>query len=151
MQSLLDESGSDVWRQIAPLLDTAVAGLSEKDRQAIVLRFYEGRNLREVGAALGTSEEAAQMRVNRAVEKLRTFFAKRGVTASSGALTVVLGANAVQAAPVGLAVTIATVATLAGTTLATTATATATIIATADDNHWQWSSLWKWHVTQVGQ
>jgi RNA polymerase sigma factor (sigma-70 family) len=126
MQSLLDESGSDVWRQIAPLLDTAVAGLSEKDRQAIVLRFYEGRNLREVGAALGTSEEAAQMRVNRAVEKLRTFFAKRGVTASSGALTVVLGANAVQAAPVGLAVTIATVATLAGTTLATTATATAT-------------------------
>ena len=69
MQSLLDETGSDVWRQIAPLLDDAVAGLSETDRHAIVLRFYEGRNLREVGAALGASEDAAEKRVNRAVEK----------------------------------------------------------------------------------
>src|SRR6266550_8719635 len=48
MQSVLDESGNDTWRQIAPLLDTAVASLSEKDRYAIMLRFYEGRNLREV-------------------------------------------------------------------------------------------------------
>jgi RNA polymerase sigma factor (sigma-70 family) len=125
MQSLLDESGSDVWRQIAPLLDTAVADLSEKDRQAIVLRFYEGRNLREVGAVLGASEAAAEKRVSRAVEKLRTFFAKHGVTASSGALAVALGANAVQAAPVGLAATISTAAAMAGTTIAATATATA--------------------------
>src|SRR5437870_1424530 len=126
MQSLLDETGSDVWRQIAPLLDDAVAGLSETDRHAIVLRFYEGRNLREVGAVLGASEDAAEKRVNRAVEKLRTFFAKRGVTASSAALAVVLGANAVQAAPMGLAVTISTAGVLAGTTVATTATATIT-------------------------
>ena len=125
MQSLLDETGNDVWRQIAPLLDDAVAGLSETDRHAIVLRFYEGRNLREVGAALGASEDAAEKRVNRAVEKLRTFFAKRGVTASSAAVAVVLGANAVEAAPVGLAATIATAAALAGTTIATTATVTA--------------------------
>src|SRR3989454_1456488 len=60
MQSLLDETGSDIWRQIAPLLDDAVAGLSETDRHAIVLRLYEGRNLREVGAALGASEDAAE-------------------------------------------------------------------------------------------
>src|SRR2546425_2112043 len=125
MQSLLDETGNDVWRQIAPLLDDAVARLSETDGHAIVLRFYEGRNLREVGAALGASEDAAEKRVNRAVEKLRTFFAKRGVTASSAALAVVLGANAVQAAPVGLAVTISTAAALAETTIATTATVTA--------------------------
>src|SRR5882724_3477901 len=126
MQSLLDETGSDVWRQIAPLLDDAVAGLSETDRHAIVLRFYEGRNLREVGAALGASEDAAEKRVNRAVEKLRMFFAKRGVTASSAAVAVVLGANAVQAAPVGLAAAISTAAALAGTGIATTVTATAT-------------------------
>jgi RNA polymerase sigma factor (sigma-70 family) len=110
MQSLLNEPGSDVWRQIAPLLDTAVADLNEKDRQAIVLRFYEGRNLREVGAVLGASEDAAEKRVNRAVEKLRTFFAKRGVSVSSTALAVVLGAHAVQAAPVGLAVAISAAA-----------------------------------------
>ena len=67
MQSILNESGSEVWPRIAPWLDTAVAGLREKDRQAIVLRFYEGRNLREVGLALGASEGAAEKRVNRAL------------------------------------------------------------------------------------
>ena len=126
MQAVLDESGSDIWQQIAPLLDAAVASLSEKDRQAIVLRFYEGRNLREVGAALGASEDAAEKRVSRAVERLREFFAKRGITVGASGLVAVITANAVQAAPVGLAVTISTAAALAGTTLATTATATAT-------------------------
>jgi RNA polymerase sigma factor (sigma-70 family) len=125
MQSLLDESGSDVWRQIAPLLDSAVADLNETDRQAIVLRFYEGKNLREVGAVLGASEDAAEKRVSRAVDKLRMFFAKRGVTVGASGLVVVISANAVQAAPVGLAVTISTAAALAGTSIAATATATA--------------------------
>lgn len=125
MQSVLDESGSDIWRQIAPLLDDAVAGLSETDRQAIVLRFYEGRSLREVGTALGASEDAAEKRVSRAVERLREFFAERGITVGASGLGVVISANAVQAAPAGLAVTISTAAALAGTTLATTATAIA--------------------------
>jgi RNA polymerase sigma factor (sigma-70 family) len=126
MQSVLNESGGDIWPGIAPLLDDAVAGLSEEDRHAIVLRFYEGRNLRDVGAALGASEDAAEKRVNRAVEKLRTFFAKRGVTVGTSGLVVVISANAVQAAPVGLAVTISSTVALTGTTLTATATAVAT-------------------------
>src|SRR5829696_5256947 len=99
VQSVLNDSGSDVWPRIAPLLDDAVAGLNEKDRQAIVLRFYEGRNSREVGAVMGASEDAAEKRVSRAVEKLRTFFAKRGITVGASGLVVLLSANAVQAAP----------------------------------------------------
>ena len=75
---------------------------------------------------LGISDEAAQKRVSRAVERLREFFAKRGVTVGASGLVVVISANAVQAAPVGLAVTISTAAALSGTTLAATATATAT-------------------------
>ena len=126
MQSVLNDSGTDVWPRIAPLLDDAVAGLSEKDRHAIILRFYEGRNLREVGAILGASEDAAEKRVSRAVERLREFFTKRGVTVGATGIVMVLSANSVQAAPIGLAVTISTAATLAGTTLTTTATATAT-------------------------
>ena len=110
MQAVLDESGNDVWRQIAPLLDSAVGSLSEKDRQAVVLRFYEGRNLRHVGAALGVSEDAAEKRVSRAIERLREFLAKRGVTAGAGGLAVVITANAVQAAPVGLAATLSSAA-----------------------------------------
>src|SRR5437773_4401122 len=126
MQAVLDGSGNDVWRQIAPLLDSAVGSLSEKDRQAIVLRFYEGRNLRDVGAALGASEDAAEKRVSRAVERLREFFAKRGVTVRASGLVVVISANAVQAAPVGLALSISAAAALAGTAVVTTATATTT-------------------------
>src|ERR1035437_781574 len=79
MQSPLNEPEDKVWPSIAPLLDAAVAGLGEKDRRAIVLRFYEGRSMREVGAVFGASEAAAEKRVTRAVEKLRGFFTKRGV------------------------------------------------------------------------
>jgi hypothetical protein len=126
MQSVLNDPGNDVWPRIAPLLDDAVAGLNEKDRDAIVLRFYEGRSLREVGATLGTSENAAQKRLARAVERLREFFTKRGVTVGTSGLVVVVSANAVQAAPVGLVVTISTAAALAGTTFVGAATTTAT-------------------------
>jgi RNA polymerase sigma factor (sigma-70 family) len=79
MQSLLNEPEPDVWPQIAPLLDAAMTGLGEKDRNAIVLRFFENKSLGEVGSALGASEDAAKMRVNRALEKLRKFFSNRPV------------------------------------------------------------------------
>jgi RNA polymerase sigma factor (sigma-70 family) len=124
MQSLLNEPGSDIWPRIAPLLDDAVAGLNEKDRDAVVLRFYEGRSLREVGAVLGASEAAAEKRVSRAVERLREILIKRGVTVGTSGLVVVISANAVQAAPVGLAGALSTSAVLAGTNLTATATAT---------------------------
>ena len=99
MQTSSDEPGQNVWSHIAPLLDDAMAGLGETDRQAVVLRYFDGKSLRDVGATLGTSEDAAKMRVNRAVEKLRTFFAKHGVTTSTAGLTNMISANSVQAAP----------------------------------------------------
>jgi uncharacterized protein (TIGR03435 family) len=102
MQSFLHEPETDPWPQIAPLLDHAMAELGEKERNAIALRFFEGKNLREVGASLGVSEDAAKMRVNRAVDKLRNFFAKRGAVVAATALAGTLSANAVQAAPIGL-------------------------------------------------
>jgi hypothetical protein len=114
MQSVLNEPGEALWQQIAPMLDDAVTALSDQDRRAIILRFYEGRNLREVGAGLGTSEDAAEKRVTRAVEKLRRFFFKRGVESSSTALTSAISAHSVQAAPIGLAKTISAVALAKG-------------------------------------
>src|SRR5262249_1501696 len=83
MQSLLNEpqpETEETWRQVAPFLDSAIAGLGEKDRQAIVLRFLEKKSLSEVGQALGASEDTARMRINRALEKLRSFFLKRGIS-----------------------------------------------------------------------
>jgi hypothetical protein len=100
--------------------------LNEPDRDALLLRYFEKKSAREIAQALGVSDEAAQKRVSRAVERLREFFAKRGVTVGASGLVVVISANAVQAAPIGLAVTISTAAAIAGTTIAATATATAT-------------------------
>jgi RNA polymerase sigma factor (sigma-70 family) len=121
----MNATASD-WTQIEPLLDEAVSALDDTDRAAVLLRYFENKSLREVGAALGTSDDAAQKRVSRAVERLREFFTKRGVTVGASGLVMVISANAVQAAPVGLAVTISTAAAITGTTFATIATATAT-------------------------
>ncbi len=116
MQTILNEPEPEIWPQIAPLLDDAMERLGEKDRNAIVLRFFENKNLREVGAALGASEDAAKMCVNRALEKLRKFFSKRGVTLSGMAIAGAVSANSVQAAPVGL--TISAVAAAKGSAVA---------------------------------
>lgn len=114
------------WEQLRPVLDDAMSELDDTDRDAVLLRYFKNHDLRTVGATLGISDDAAQKRVSRAVERLRAIFAKRGVTVGASGLAVVISANAVQAAPVGLALTISTAAALAGTTLATTATVTAT-------------------------
>ena len=124
MNALQNHSEAD-FSQVAPLLDEAINELDEADRTAILLRFYEQQDFRSVGQALGSNEDAARMRVTRALEKLEDFLKRRGVTTTAASLGVVLAANAVQAAPVGLAVTISTAAALAGTTLAATATAIA--------------------------
>jgi uncharacterized protein (TIGR03435 family) len=114
MQSTLNEPDARVWPQIAPLLDDALDRLGERDRHAVVLRFFENKNLREVGAALGASEDAAKMRVNRALEKLRKMFAKRGMTLTAAAIAGAVSANSVHAAPAGLAKIISTVAVAKG-------------------------------------
>jgi RNA polymerase sigma factor (sigma-70 family) len=91
------------WSQVAPLLDEALQSLDETDRAVVVLRWFENRPLREVGAALGLGEDAAQKRASRALDRLREFFARRGITASAGGLAAIISTNAVQAAPAGLA------------------------------------------------
>ncbi len=127
MNELLS-AGPDVsWEHIAPHLDAALGELSEPDRDAVLLRYFEKKSAQEMAEGLGISDKAAQKRVSRAVERLREFFAKRGVTVGTSGLIVLISANTVQAAPVGLAITISTAAaTVAGTALATTAIATAT-------------------------
>jgi uncharacterized protein (TIGR03435 family) len=114
MQSILNEPEPGAWRQIAPLLDAAMEQLGQKDHDAVVLRFFEGRDFKEVGAALGASEDAAKMRVNRALEKLRKFLAKRGVVSTAVLIAGAISTNSVQAAPAGLAKTISVVAIAKG-------------------------------------
>ena len=114
MQSVLNESGIEGWQQIAPLLDAGVMALREKERQVILLRFFENRSLREVGLALDASEDAVEKRVSRALEKLRRFFARRGVTLSAPTIAGAVSTNSIHAAPAGLANTISAVALAKG-------------------------------------
>lgn len=102
MNTLL-QSGDSPWQEIGPVLDEAVNELDDADRQAVLLRFFEKHDLRSIGAALGTNEDAAQKRVSRALDKLRVLLAKRGVSLSLAALATFLGGQAVLAAPAGLA------------------------------------------------
>ena len=98
-----DNSGQDAqWAQLAPLLDDAISHLDGEDRAAIVLRFLEQRNLRSIGRALGTSEDAAQKRVARALEKLRGYLTRREITLSSILLASTLDAGAQTAVPPGM-------------------------------------------------
>jgi RNA polymerase sigma factor (sigma-70 family) len=123
MQTLLDEPDSAAWSQIAPLLDAAMGDLSETDRHALVLRYFDGKSIKEVGTALGASEEAAKMRLTRAVEKLRRYFSKRGIVHSAGILTATISTHSVQAAPAPLVKTAITVA-LARGAIASSSTST---------------------------
>lgn len=118
----------DRWQQVEPLLDEALDALGRSDRDAVVLRFLQRHDLRSVGQALGCSEDTAQKRVTRAIDKLRRFLERRGITLSAVALTTLLGSHAAGAAPAGMAAVIstgamasaATAAGLAGASLTST-------------------------------
>jgi RNA polymerase sigma factor (sigma-70 family) len=114
MQSTLNQAEPPAWDQLKPLLDDALSHLGKKDREAVVLRFLGEKTLGEVAAVLNVSEAAAQSRVHRALEKLRRWLGKRGVTLTAAAISGALYAHSAQAAPVGLAQTISAVAAAKG-------------------------------------
>ena len=109
------------WERVAPVLDDAMAELGDADREAVLLRYFKNQDFQAVGLALGVSDAAAQKRVSRAVERLREFFAQRGVSVGASGLALVISANAVQTAPIGLALSLSATALIGGT-LTTTAT-----------------------------
>lgn len=95
------------WDRLRPLLDTAIDELSEPDRAAVVLRFLERRAFAEIGAILRVSEDAARMRTERALDRLRTALARRGITSTAAALGAIVSSQPLVSAPTGLAATLA--------------------------------------------
>ena len=94
------------WKEVENLLDEAMQDLSSEDREAVLLRYFRKESFGAIGASLGASENAARMRVERALEKLRAALSRRGVTCPSSVLGGLLMANAVSSAPAGLAATL---------------------------------------------
>jgi RNA polymerase sigma factor (sigma-70 family) len=109
------------WEKLRPMLDAVMHELKAADREAILLRYFENRQFAEVGAKLGLNENAARMRVERALEKLRDILTRRGI-ATATALASVISANAIQIAPANLA------ATLTTASIATAGTGTFTLL-----------------------
>jgi len=105
--AMQEHSSAAAWEQLGPVLDEAMGRLGAKDLDAVLLRYFERKELRAVGDALGTSEDAARKRISRALERLRRYLTGRGVTLSATTLASVLTGSAVQAAPPALAGTIA--------------------------------------------
>jgi RNA polymerase sigma factor (sigma-70 family) len=115
MQTENSSAVSDgLWNQMSPLLDEALATLGEKDRQAVLLRFFENKSLAEVGNKLGMGEDTARKRVSRALEKLNRYFAKRGVNSTAETIAGAISTNSVQAVPMALAKSVTAVAIAKG-------------------------------------
>jgi RNA polymerase sigma factor (sigma-70 family) len=114
------------WELIAPHLDDGLAELADADREALLLRYFQGKSAREMALLLSVNHAAAQKRVSRALERLREFFAKKGITVGISGLAAVITANAVQAAPAGIALSIPSAMAIAAATSATTITTAAT-------------------------
>lgn len=136
MQKILQQTGSEPrWDEIRPVLDATLAELKPAEREAVLLRFFESYPYADISAKLRITEDAARMRVERALDQLRTRLARRGVTSTSAALAGVLTQNVVTAAPPAVATAIASGA-LASATLGVGVTTilfmnTKTIIAVA--------------------
>src|SRR3954463_4601689 len=112
--TMIDSVPGNDWQQIGPILDSALEQLSARDRDALLLRFFEERSLKELGHMIGLGEEAARKRVSRALEKLRGLLLKQGISTSAVALSSALGTHAVEVAPAGLAQGLAGIAAATG-------------------------------------
>jgi uncharacterized protein (TIGR03435 family) len=124
METILrpDDTAS-VWEQIVPHLNDALDRLPRKDREAVLVRFFQDKSHRELARTLGVSEDAAKVRVSRALEKLRLIFARQGFAMPSAVLLATISAHGAQAAPAGLTASVASVAVAKGT-IGTTSTLT---------------------------
>jgi len=115
MESEVQTTATDeLWNQLSPLLDEALAALGETDRQAVLLRFFENKSLAEVGKLLGIGEDTARKRISRALEKLHRHFNRRGVSSTTAILAEAISTNSIHAAPMSLAKTISTMAVAKG-------------------------------------
>lgn len=124
LQETLPATSAAAWDQLRPELDAVMDELSGPDRDAVLLRFFEDQSYAHIGATLDISEDAARMRVDRALDKLRSLLAHRGIESTAAALGTVLIGHAAGAAPAGLATSVTGTA-LGSLTVATAGAATA--------------------------
>src|SRR4051812_32135973 len=119
-QSAATEQAVD-WNEVRPELEQLIERLEPRERDAIVLRFFQARSYADIGATLNCSDDATRMRIDRALEKLRRLLATRGVASTASALAVALTSQSVVAAPQGLVASVTLAALASGGAAAVTA------------------------------
>jgi hypothetical protein len=122
MKTLIVDDSPEIWHQLAPHLDEALSRLKRGEREVILWRYFEHKTAEQIGVRLGLGPDAAQKRVARAMDHLRAIFANRGITISAASFAAILSAEAVKAAPAGLAVAAVAAANGLGASLTTTST-----------------------------
>src|SRR5947207_4602013 len=120
MKALIVDEPQETWHQLAPHLDEAITLLKRGEREVILWRYFEHKTAEQIGVRLGLGPDAAQKRVARAMDHLRAIFARRGITISAASLAAILPAEAVKAAPAGLAVAAIAAANGVGASLTAT-------------------------------
>ena len=90
--------GNPLWDQIEPHFNEALSRLKSVDRDAILLRFVQEQSFGDVGVNLGISENTARMRVNRALEKIKSHLSRVGIAVSVAILAVLIQERSAQAA-----------------------------------------------------
>lgn len=113
METTLISDPSPDWDRIRPLLDDAMDELGERDRQIILLRYFQGLPFAELATLLSVNEGAVRMRVDRALERMNGQLQRRGIKSTASALGIALGSQFASAAPAGLAVKVSTAAVAA--------------------------------------
>jgi len=114
--SALGPTASD-WGHLRPELEDTIEALNESDRDVVLLRFFERQSFSEIGAILKISEDTAQKRADRALEKMRAVFARRGIKSTTAALAGLLANQAVATVPAGLSTAVTTAALASATSV----------------------------------
>lgn len=95
------------WDRLRPVIDEALSALPERDREAVLLRYFEDRPFAEIGDRLFITEDAARVRTDRAVERLQAILAQLGFAITAHELAHAMERQAGPAAPAGMSATIA--------------------------------------------
>jgi RNA polymerase sigma factor (sigma-70 family) len=119
LEPIPNPSSSVDWERLGPVLDEALHALKQRDRELVLLRFFQNHSYDEMSAKLGLSADAARFRLVRALEKMRRQLATRGLVSTSAALALALAAQAQAAVPLGMAQTMAGLALAAKAPAAT--------------------------------
>jgi len=92
------------WERLRPEIDEVLHALKDREREAVLLRFFPGITFGDMARRLGLSEDAARFRTERALKKMRALLAKRGIDSTAAALTLALASQAAATPPADLLV-----------------------------------------------